>query len=317
MNLNYADENYINPPQIGTQGDGVVNFFNRMPISVPLDAYREHAIDPSTGAEWKTNGFLGTVNNPYVPIQTGLRWEEDRNRLLGTSTLRFDITNWLYAQGRFNYDKYNSFTENHVPSAIGTTNPINTTDNTYKGSYNISHNWSSEINADFLVGGNHEFGKFSVDAAFGGNTRRNENRTISESASNFTVPNLYTIANGTVKNANPLGFSRFRVNSLYGWAEFGYKGLLYLNIAGRNDWFSVLNPEHNSIFYPSATGSFIFSELLKDWKWLSYGKLRGGWSQTGSVAGIGPFDGILTYNINSNLFNGQALASIANGNAPN
>ncbi len=47
VNVNYADEDYINPPQIGTQGDGAVNFFTRMPISVPLEAYRDHAKDPS------------------------------------------------------------------------------------------------------------------------------------------------------------------------------------------------------------------------------------------------------------------------------
>ncbi len=317
LNINYADENYINPPQIGTQGDGAVNFFNRMAISVPIEAYREHAIDPATGAEWKTNGFLGTINNPYVPIQTAQHWQEDRNRLLGTSTLRFDVTNWLYAQGRFSYNKYNSFTEWYATNATGAATLKNSSDGTYRGSYNIAHTWSTEINADFLVGANKEFGKFSVDAAFGGNTQRNESSTMSESATNFTVPDLYTIQNGSVKNANPLGFSRFRVNSLYGWAELGYRGLLYVNVTGRNDWFSVLNPEHDNIFYPSATGSFIFSELLKNWKWLSYGKLRGGWSQTGSIAGIGPFEGLLTYNINANLFNGQTLATIANTDAPN
>jgi TonB-linked SusC/RagA family outer membrane protein len=317
LNINYADENYINPPQIGTQGDGAVNFFNRMAISTPLEAYREDAIDPATGAEWKTNGFLGTINNPFVPIQTGQHWQEDRNRLLGTSTLRFDVTKWLYAQGRFSYNKYNSFTESNTTNATGATTLKNSSDGTYRGSYNIAHNWSTEINADFLVGANKDFGKFSVDAAVGGNTQRNESRTMSESASNFTVPNLYTIQNGSVKNANPLGFSRFRVNSLYGWAELGYKGLVYVNVSGRNDWFSVLNPQHDNIFYPSVTGSFIFSELLKNWTWLSYGKLRGGWSQTGSIAGIGPFEGLLTYNINANLFNGQTLASIANTGAPN
>ena len=47
LNVNYADEDYINPPQIGTQGDGAVNFFNRMPISIPLEAYRDHAINPA------------------------------------------------------------------------------------------------------------------------------------------------------------------------------------------------------------------------------------------------------------------------------
>lgn len=317
LNINYTDEDYINPPQIGTQGDGAVNFFNRMPISVPIEAYREHAIDPTTLAEWKTNGFLGTVNNPYVPIQTNQKWTEDRNRLLGTSTLRFDITNWLYAQGRFSYDKYNSFTESNTTNAAGAATRINTSDNTYRGSYNISHTWTTDINADFLIGGNKEFGKFSVDANFGGNTQRSQFYNINESASNFTVPDLYTISNGTVKNANPLGFSRSRINSLYGWAEFGYKGLVYLNVTGRNDWFSVLDPEHNSKFYPSVTGSFIFSELLKNQSWLTYGKLRGGWSQTGSIAGIGPFEGVLTYNINANLLNGQTLASVANTGAPN
>ena len=90
LNVNYADEDYINPPQIGSQGDGAVNFFNRMPISAPLEAYREHAIN-AVGAEWKTSGFLGTVNNPYYPLQKGQKYKEDRNRLLGTATLRYDI----------------------------------------------------------------------------------------------------------------------------------------------------------------------------------------------------------------------------------
>jgi TonB-linked SusC/RagA family outer membrane protein len=316
LNVNYADEDYINPPQIGTQGDGVTAFFNRMPVSVPLEVYRDHAIDPVTGGEWKTNGFLGTVNNPYVPLQTGQHWQEDRNRLLGTATLRYDITNWLYAQGRFSYDRLNSFTESNSTNAMGAAVRTNT-DGTYRGNYSISHTWTTDINADFLVGANKEFGKFSVDASFGGNTLRSQFYNINESANNFTVPDLYTITNGSVKNANPLGFSRSRTNSLYGLAEFGWNGMLYVNVTGRNDWFSVLNPEHNSKFYPSVSGSFIFSELLKTQSWLSYGKLRASWAQVGSIAGVGPFEGVLTYNINANLFNGQSLASISGGNAPN
>jgi TonB-dependent SusC/RagA subfamily outer membrane receptor len=119
LNVNYADEDYINPPVIGQQGDGVVNFFNRMPVSVPLSAYRDHAINPATGAEWSNNSFIGTINNPYVPLQTGQKYKEDRNRLLGTATLRYDILDWLYAQGRFNYDRYTNFTENNATNATG------------------------------------------------------------------------------------------------------------------------------------------------------------------------------------------------------
>ena len=174
VNVNYADEDYINPPQIGTQGDGAVNFFNRMPISVPIEAYRDHAKDPATGAEWRTSGFLGTVNNPYFPLQNGQKYKEDRNRLLGTATLRYDITSWLYAQGRFNYDRGTNFAEWYALNGTGANTVIATTTPTvtYRGNYNVSQTTTTDINADFLVGGSNQFGKFSVDASFGGNTFR-------------------------------------------------------------------------------------------------------------------------------------------------
>jgi len=316
LNMNYADEDYINPPQIGTQGDGVVNFFNRMPISIPLDAYRDNAIDPSTGAEWKTSGFLGTVNNPYVPLQKGETYHEDRNRLLGTATIRYDITSWLYAQGRFNYDRSNSLTEANSVNAKGAAT-LKNTDGTYRGTYSITQSVGTDINADFLVGASKEFKKFSVDASFGGNTFRSQFLSMNQNSSNFTVADLYTIENGTVKNqGNPI-FGRSRINSLYGLAEFGWNRMLYLNVTGRNDWFSVLNPEHNSKFYPSVSGSFVFSELLQKTKWLSFGKLRASWAQVGSIAGVGPFEGVLTYAVNQNQFNGQTLGSVGNTAAPN
>lgn len=314
LNVNYADEDYINPPQIGTQGDGPVNFFNRMPISTPIEAYRDHAAN-AVGAEWKTNGFLGTVNNPYYPLQNGLKYKEDRNRLLGTTTLRYDITSWLYAQGRFNFDRGDNFTEFNTLNGTGAA-VLTNSDGTYRGSFNVSQTTTTDINADFLVGGNKEFGKFSVDASFGGNTLRSEFKNLNQTATNFTVANLYSIPNGTIKTQG-YGYSKSRTNSLYGLAEFGYNDMLFVNFTGRNDWFSVLNPQNNSKFYPSVSGSFVFSQMLSKVKWLSYGKLRASWAQVGSIAGVGPYDGVLTYAINQNQFNGQTLGSINGTNAPN
>ena len=178
-----------------------------------------------------------------------------------------------------------------VPTRYCTNN-----DGTYRGNYNLNQTTTTDINADFLVGGNKEFGKFSVDASFGGNTLRTEFKNMNQNATNFTVPDLYSIQERYVKNAGDrYNYNQSRINSLYGLAEFGYNGLLYLNFTGRNDWFSVLNPEYNSKFYPSVSGSFIFSELLKNQNWLSYGKLRASWAEVGSIAGVNPYDGVLTY----------------------
>jgi TonB-dependent SusC/RagA subfamily outer membrane receptor len=284
MYVNYANEKYINPPELGQQGPGAVNFFTRLASSIPFDALKNSATNPATGTEALTSGFQGIILNPiYAYRNAGQRFENIRDRYLGTATLRYDITDWLYAQGRFNYNYSLLFTESKVPGGIGTSVPTNS-DGTYKGSYNLGESRSTNINSDFLIGASKKFNKFSIDASFGGNTFRVKNHNFNESASNLTVRDFYSISNGVNKTQN-YGFSQTQVNSLYGLTEFGYASMLYLNFTGRTDWFSVLNPAYNSKFYPSVSGSFVVSELLKDIKWLSYAKLRGSWAKVGTSPG--------------------------------
>ena len=314
-NINYTKEDYINPPQIGQQGAGSMNFLTRLSQSIPLINLRADNTNPATGTEAVTSGFQGTILNPYYAMSAGGSFIDTRDRFLGTSTIRYDFTDWLYAQGRYNYDYAIDFTETKTPGGIGTSIPTNS-DGTFKGSYNVGEGWGTNVNADFLVGVSKKINKFSVNASFGGNTFRVKNHTFNENASNLTVRDLFSISNGVTK-APTYGFSQLRVNSLYGLAELGYNSMFYLNFTGRTDWFSVLNPKYNSKFYPSVSGSFVFSELLKDQKWLSYGKLRGSWAQVGSSNGVNAYDGLLTYSIGANQFNGQTLASITNTSAPN
>jgi TonB-linked SusC/RagA family outer membrane protein len=314
-NINYTKEDYINPPQIGQQGAGSMNFLTRLSQSIPLVNLRANNTNPATGTETVTSGFQGTILNPYYAMSAGGSFIDTRDRFLGTSTIRYDFTDWLYAQGRYNYDYAIDFTETKTPGGIGTSIPTNS-DGTFKGSYNVGEGWGTNVNADFLVGVSKKINKFSVNASFGGNTFRVKNHTFNENASNLTVRDLFSISNGVTK-APTYGFSQLRVNSLYGLAELGYNSMFYLNFTGRTDWFSVLNPKYNSKFYPSVSGSFVFSELLKDQKWLSYGKLRGSWAQVGSSNGVNAYDGLLTYSIGANQFNGQTLASITNTSAPN
>lgn len=314
FNVNYTNEQQINPPQIGVQGPGAVNFLTRIATSIPLSALRESAV-AENGTETRTSGFQGTLLNPYYRIAVGQFFKNERDRFLGTATLRYELTDWLYVQGRFNYDYAISFSEFNNPGGIGTSVPTNA-DGTFKGTYNVGEDKGTDINADFLVGGNHRVGKLSLDASVGGNTWKVKNHGFGQDASNFIVRDLYSIGNGSVQNQS-FGFSQYEVNSLYGWAEFGYNDMLYLNFTGRNDWFSVLNPADNSEFYQSISGSFVFSELMSGQSWLNYGKLRASWAEVGSSQGVNPYDGVLTYNIAQNQFNGQSTASINGNVAPN
>lgn len=317
MNVNYANEKYINPPELGQQGPGAVNFFTRLSNSIPFEALRDSAEDPATTTESVTSGFQGTVLNPiYAYGVAGQSYINSRDRFLGTATLRYDITDWLYAQGRVNYDYSINFTENKTPGGIGTSQPMNTSDGTYKGSYAVSEGWGTDLNADYLIGGRKEFGKIGVDLSVGGNTFRTVNHDFNQRVTNLTVRDFYSISNGTNKTQG-FGYSQYRVNSLYAMGDVSYGNLLFLNLTARQDWFSVLNPANNSKFYPSVSGSFVFSELLKDLPWLTYGKLRGSWAQVGSSNGVNVYEGNLTYSIAANQFNKQSTASISQSAAPN
>lgn len=318
LNVNYTNEKNENPPQVGVQGIGAMNFLMRTSPTVPLSVYRDNAVNDA-GIERQTTGFAQTLINPYWSLPRQFYFYK-RDRLLSTATLRYQFADWLYLQGRMNMDYSVDFTEQNTPT--GTGSPANgayydPTRTTFNGTYAVNQGSGKQINADFLLGGNRRFKDFSVDASFGGNIFTDRFRTFNQDAASFIVRDLYTIENGTVKNQT-YGIGRRQINSLYGLVELGFRDLIYVNVTGRNDWFSVLNPDNNSYFYPSVSGSFIFSELLKaSAPWLNYGKLRASFADVGSENGIGIFSGLLTYGFLQQSFNGSTLAQINNANNPN
>ncbi|MBU3822767.1 SusC/RagA family TonB-linked outer membrane protein [Flavobacteriaceae bacterium XHP0103] len=314
INANYSHENMDNPPQIGQQGQGAANFLHRMSTSIPLSAFKNSTVDPATTTEWRTSGFQGTLNNPYY-LNERIFFLDTRDRLLATISLRYQFADWLYAMGRINYDYSTSFNERNNPTGVGTSNPIDNNTGGFNGSYDVSNGKGTDLNADFLIGANKEFGDFSTELSVGGNIFKVKDQTVSAGVDDFVIRDLYSIGNG-IQVRNGYGFGRTQINSLYAFADLGYKDILFLNATVRNDWFSVLNPDNNSYLYPSVGGSFIFSELL-DSSWLTYGKLRATWAEVGKADGVGAFQGNLLYNLNANAFDGQKLGAIAGGSSPN
>jgi TonB-linked SusC/RagA family outer membrane protein len=312
LSANYSKENRINPPATGGQGSGSMNFLTRMSMAIPLEKFRnpESAIDPATGTERVSSGFQGTLLNPYYAVLAGYSDIRDANDLMATGTLRYDIADWLYIQGRYNYATSSSSYETKNPGGIGTSNPLNT-DGTYKGSYNFGSNWSTNINAEFLLGYNKRFGKFTTLANFGGNTRRVENNGLSLSGSNFVVRDFFSIANATSKTPGNPSYSNSRTNSLYGMAEVSYNSTFYLNVTGRTDWFSnLVRVKRTYQFYPSVSGSIVFSQFIKQ-NWLDFGKVRGSWVQVGNAGGIFGNYGLISYSLAANQFNGIPTGSLS------
>src|SRR5690606_35906927 len=104
-------------------------------------------------------------------------------------------------------------------------------------------------------------------------------------AEKFDIPTRVDINNASDDNKYyTQSITRKRLVGVYGDLRLSYKSLIYLSMTGRNDWSSTLPIQNRSFFYPSFSGSFVFTELLSQNAILSFGKLRASWAKVGKDA---------------------------------
>ncbi len=308
--INYSIEDNVNPPQaLNVYSLQVPLSVTTMANSMPLDLLEKYAFD-EIGNELVWGRFLPRTN-PYFSIAK--KFENiKRDRLFGNMLVKYQFTNWLFLQGRVAQDFYVRDQDYNIPTGYlgqGSKPPAGFVD----GSYTQENYKFRERNIDFLLGITHKVGDFGLNVNLGGNQMYRRADYNSTGVQDFIQRDLYTIGNGRVKDP-VYSLSERAVNSLYGTAEVSYRNYLYLNLTGRNDWFSTLSPDNRSIFYPSITTSYVFSDALKSIMpdWLSFGKLRFGYAQVGDD-NVAPYSNQLYYEVNANLFPNPANALIPVG----
>ena len=248
-------------------------------------------------------------NNPYW-LQYRKTNEARRNRLTGAANLKWDITDWLYIQGAVQRDGYTF--ENKAVQPIGAAADPYGFMSMYEKNY-------EEMNYNFLLGFNKEFAKtWSVGATFGGNKMVNTTKQYipTDGGRPFIVDGLWSVNNlDPTDTRAAYKYSQYKVNSLYFTADFGWKNQVFLNVTGRNDWFSTLSPDNNSYFYPSVTASWVFTDSLKLPEWFNFGKIRASWAMASN--GTSAYQNMLTYKVQSYKVNGQQLVTVNNDSYPN
>jgi TonB-linked SusC/RagA family outer membrane protein len=309
LNANYSNEYNHTPPQIGIQDLNTNSTIYTMANSIDVQWLKDKYID-ANGNEQPLSRFTNR-NNPYWIAYK--RFENvHRDRLFGNISLRYQLLDWLYIQGRIGQDYFTRPYNYDRPTG---TRSIGAAASGFNGFYYQDETTYRERNMDLLIGGNKSFGKFGLDVTVGGNQLKQVYTNIGTSVTNFYVRDLYTIGNGQTKNPF-YNYSEKRVNSLYGSAEFSFINYLFLNVTARNDWFSTLNPKSNNYLYPSASMSFVFTQALKTLPtWLNFGKLRASYAEVGGDTD--PYSNNSYYTVNSNQFNGTALGAISGSVSPN
>ncbi len=201
---------------------------------------------------------------------------DGRDRFFGNISLNYKITDWLNIMGRISSDQYTELQEERT--AVGSLNvPF----------YSRNDRNRKEWNYDLLVTFDRNITKdINLKALVGGNVRTERlATTFATTNGGLVVPKLYSLSNSASPINPPAEFlGRREVDGLFAGATFGYKDLITVDATVRRDVSSTLPKGNNSYYYPAVSGGLIFSNLLKNVSWLSYGKLRGNYAEVGNDA---------------------------------
>ncbi|WP_299440277.1 SusC/RagA family TonB-linked outer membrane protein [uncultured Aquimarina sp.] len=276
--FNYVRTDKVTPPTavgFGSNPAGASLFANVLytPRSVDLFGLPfENPLDNSSV-------YYRAGNDIQNPLWTSknIKDTERIRRFFGNVTTSYQINDWINLSYRLSIDGYNQRNERtankggqQVQGGNYSTSDIESTTWDHTLSLNFDTNVSDKINLSGTIGLNPRNEEFIF---------QNTNSTQQFVYGIFTHNNFEeTTANTFFQESNIIG--------AYGSVTFGYDNYLYLNVQGRNDWFSSLPRESRSIFYPSASLSFVPTsafEALKGSKAINYLKLRVGY---GSSAGF-------------------------------
>lgn len=148
---------------------------------------------------------------------------------------------------------------------------------------------------------------FTFRTVLGNNYNQRTTTRQLNTGTKFITRGIYTLKNTSQQTFNSDYYERRRIIGVFGDITVGFRNYAFLTVTGRNDWASTLPIESRSYFYPSVSGSLIFTDALKlHSNILDYGKLRAGWAKVGRDAEPYSLENVFVL---GNNFLGQATAS--------
>jgi TonB-linked SusC/RagA family outer membrane protein len=149
------------------------------------------------------------------------------------------------------------------------------------GGYRIQNNSQMEWNNDFLISYDKEFGDIALKASLGGNNRVLKANGSSINTGGLNAPNVFAISNAQQLTAAQ-SLAEKEVNSLYGFANVGYKNYAFLDVTYRSDTSSTLPVDNNQYDYYSAGLSAVISDIVELPSVIDFLKLRASYAEVGN-----------------------------------
>ena len=226
------------------------------------------------------------IQNPFWTIDN-VRTSQDVDRFNGTTTVAYQVNDWLnlsYRLGLDTYTELNFYGQNRgavdgdVTGLLRTSAVRNTIWN-HDVILSADRDLSEDLNLKVILGANSRRDIFQRDGL------ESTGQLVFGVLRHFNFTNQSSI--NSLSGAQIAFDSEDNQAGVYLDATLGYKDYLFLNVVGRNDWTSTLESANNSLFYPGASISFVPTDAFENIQgnFLNYLKFRFGY---GSSAGFPP-----------------------------
>ncbi len=222
-------------------------------------------------------GYREDINNP-IWLAENNNFSSNVNRLFVNATVNYKLNSWVTIYNRLGVDGYQDIQKQKTN--VGTFGRIEgrmydaTADNILIDN-TIYAVMQKQLNDDFefssTIGHNLNLRSFEMNILRGIGLGERGNYNYEDTQVKLDV--LPTI-------------EKVRSTSLFATAKVGYQEKIYVEVTGRNDWFSTLEKGNRSVFYPSISSNTVLSELIPALpkSVVSYWGLRASYAQAGSAA---------------------------------
>ncbi len=288
--LNYSRTDFASPPVALSQGNGATGsgssifgdlWFTPMSIDIQGLPYQ----NPITGG----SVYYRQNNSIQHPLWTVFNSGSNQltNRIFGNSTITYNINDNIDLTYRAGIDIYTEANRNFQNKG-----GVNSNSGDVRLASGVLSTWDNTNTIwdhNFVISGDYDLTeKLGFAFNLGATTRREfftQNGVASDGQQVFGVLRHFNFLN---QNEIEL-FQERNLTGIYGTLDFDYRGFLYLQFQGRNDWASNFAKANRSLFYPSASLSFLPTTAFEDLKGnvLNYLKLRAGY---GTSAGFNTFN---------------------------
>lgn len=302
FSANYTREAVKNRPALGDSKSNIGK--NLMTLATTYDQEWLKNYQDENGEYSNWNGMDPYNVNPYWDVyKNSNNSKKDQFRFNGKAT--WNINKHLKLQGTIGAElNYFIFEDFKAPTTPG-----------YEAGYLQNSNFRNRMyNFELLALYNNTWGDFDFNATLGGNVYKVNNQTTVTTAQDMQIRDVVALMSFNETSLEQNSY-RKQINSVYGAVNVGWKHLVYLDATLRGDQSSTLPIGNNVYVYPSFSGSFVFSELLKQSDLMPYGKFRLSWAQVGSDTD--PYQLGLVYSKSKFTYPGYTIGYINNSTMPN